>query len=212
MPGGLLWFSKCLASCLRDPDPPDPHNFVADPDSSSLFLMRIQILIKVIRICNHWSTKNLHGIKYLSCERPLYCFILSIHSSRILTLTRIRIRLFTLMQIRIRLSKMMRVHADPDPQHWPVLWDFISACWRGLYKCNSLQTRVYITFWLPYVWATWLPFLAHSLDQQQKDLRKRTSSCPVEQSKCAILTMPSICVKLTIGTSIQLVVGREMGG
>ncbi len=83
--------------------------------------IRIQLLVKVMRTCDKWSTDPRAGsifLHYASIPVPeyraLHCFILCV-SFWILTLTRIRVQLFTLTRIRIQLLKIMLIHADPQP-------------------------------------------------------------------------------------------------
>ncbi len=70
--------------------------------------IRTLLLIKVMRICDHWPTD------------PQEIHFLSLYSSWILTLTRhqIQIQLFAFMRIRIRLPNMLRLHADPENYRW----------------------------------------------------------------------------------------------
>jgi hypothetical protein len=76
--------------------------------------MQIQILllIKVMRICDHWSTDP-PALPFeplrIHCQLSIHGFILSLSSSKILTLMWIRILLFTLMWIRIQLPKITRI-------------------------------------------------------------------------------------------------------
>ncbi len=133
------WQVVCISFCVAD-----PHHVEAN---LGLFftLMRIQIrilrftligiwiqlfmliririlillLIVVLWICNHWSTDSLR--LHCECVQGPHGSIVSLHSSWILTLMRIKIRIRILFRpdpffqlIRIR------IHVDPDPdlQRW----------------------------------------------------------------------------------------------
>ncbi len=94
---------------------PDPaFHFNADPDPAP-----------------HEGDANLRPLAYRPSRPPLWAFThlygsnLSLQSSCILTLMRIRIQVFALMRIRVQLPKTMRTHADPDPTPWlcgPLSW------------------------------------------------------------------------------------------
>ncbi len=64
--------------------------------------IRVLLLIKVMQICNYWSTDPLGlylGPPRLHCER--HFSIYDLQNSSVLTLMRIRVQLFTLLHIRI---------------------------------------------------------------------------------------------------------------
>jgi hypothetical protein len=88
-----------------------------------LMRLRIRLLCKVTRMCNHKSTR-LHGEParpYCPVQKSLHGFLLTLwaFAAPSFTFMRIRIRLFTKMQIRIRLLTMMawylasQKNADP---------------------------------------------------------------------------------------------------
>jgi hypothetical protein len=75
--------------------------------------IRILRLIKVMRICNHWSTdsQRLHLEPHAS--------IMSVHDPQWHNFEPLKL-LNPVMQIRIQLTKIMRLIAVPDPKTCPL--------------------------------------------------------------------------------------------
>ncbi len=100
----------------------------ADPDTSFHFdtyesrsdfslLMRIRILLltKVMKICDHLSTdpSRLHFEPPLWASKALLNSILSLHSD-----SETDPDTFFNIDADLPVSTKIRIHADPDPQHW----------------------------------------------------------------------------------------------
>jgi hypothetical protein len=127
----------------------------------TLLQIRILLLVKVIRICDHRSTDpprlrfdtiKFNKMKTLPLTPPPWAskalhgsIFLSLYSSRILISMRIRIWVQFITLMRIRLPKIMLIGGDPDPRYRICAKVLFNVCSRRHYhKC----LRVFLTYTL----------------------------------------------------------------